>query len=210
MLVRWRHRIYFALLVVVGVVIAVGAHPYDTPTPVGAAFKHLSQGSSVAFALRSTGRAVPLVILGFAGLLGAGTTAAVDRLRRRERRRFAIAIPVVLGVLLLVNLPALWTGSFYGDNLQRPEEIPQYWKDAAKYLDSRRQRHPGARAAGLGLRLVPLGPDRRPRSPRGSSTGPTSRASSSRTARRRRPNLLNAFDLRLQDRKLEPGRRSRR
>ena len=35
--VRWRHRAFFVLLVVVGVVIAVGAYPYDDPSPLGGA-----------------------------------------------------------------------------------------------------------------------------------------------------------------------------
>ena len=203
-LVRWRHRIYFAALVVVGVVIAVGAHPYDSPTPVGAAFKHLSQGSTVAFALRSTGRAVPIVILGFAGLLGAGTTAAVDRLRARERRRWAIAIPVLLGLLLLVNLPALWTGSFYGDNLQRPEALPQYWKDAAAYLDAqgndtRVLELPGSDFGSYrwGQTVDPITPGIMDRPYVARELIPYGSAASA--------NLLNAFDLRLQDRKLTPG-----
>ena len=203
-LVRWRHRIYFALLVVVGVVIAVGAHPYDSPTPIGAAFKHLSQGSTVAFALRSTGRAVPLVILGFAGLVGAGTTALVDRLRARERRRWAIAIPILLGVLLLVNLPALWTGAFYGDNLQRPEEIPGYWKDAAAYLDSRGNdtrvmELPGSDFGSYrwGQTVDPITPGIMDRPYVARELIPYGSAASA--------NLLNAFDLRLQERKLDPA-----
>jgi hypothetical protein len=202
-LVRWRHRIYFGLLVVIGVVIAVGAHPYDSPTPVGAAFKHLSQGSTVAFALRSTGRAVPLVILGFAGLLGAGTTAFVDRLRAREWRRWSIAVAVLLGVLLLVNLPALWTGSFYGDNLQRPEELPKYWKDAAAYLDARGHdtrvlELPGSDFGSYrwGQTVDPITPGIIDRPYVARELIPYGSAASA--------NLLNAFDLRLQERKLAP------
>jgi hypothetical protein len=201
--VRWRHRVYFAALVVVGVVIAVGAHPYDSPTPVGAAFEALSRGSTVAFALRSTGRAVPLVILGFAGLLAAGTTAAVDMLRARGRPRVAIVLPVLAGVLLFLNLPALWTGAFYGTNLQRPEALPRYWQDAAKYLDdqgdsTRVLELPGSDFGSYrwGQTVDPITPgiiDRpyvaRELIPYGSPAS---------------ADLLNAFDLRLQDRELDP------
>jgi arabinofuranan 3-O-arabinosyltransferase len=42
----------------------------------------------------------------------------------------------VVGALLLISFPALFDGTFYGKNLQRPEEIPQYWKDAAAALDA--------------------------------------------------------------------------
>ena len=43
-LVRWRHRVYFVLVLVLGAVVAVGAHPYDSPTPIGALFKWLARG----------------------------------------------------------------------------------------------------------------------------------------------------------------------
>ena len=33
--VRWKHRPFFVGILLVGVVIAVGAHPYDSPTPLG-------------------------------------------------------------------------------------------------------------------------------------------------------------------------------
>ena len=53
------------------------------------------------------------------------------------------------------------------ENLQRPEELPQYWLDAAQFLDSprpdhRRLGHAGARDAGHRLRVVPVGQHRRP------------------------------------------------
>jgi hypothetical protein len=34
--VRWRHRAYFVLLVVVGLVLSVGANPFNNPSPLGA------------------------------------------------------------------------------------------------------------------------------------------------------------------------------
>ena len=37
-LVRWRHRVFFIALTVIGVVIAVGAYPYGHPSPLGALF----------------------------------------------------------------------------------------------------------------------------------------------------------------------------
>lgn len=206
--VRWRHRVYFAAVAVLGVVIAVGAHPYDSPTPIGAAFKKLSQGSTVAFALRSTGRAVPLVVLGLAGLMAAGVTALVDRwaaagVRRPRFRIAAIAVPVVVGILLVVNLPALATGGFYGSNLQRPEEIPQYWKDAIAHLDAqphdtRALELPGSDFGSYrwGQTVDPITPGLMDRPYVARELIPYGSAASA--------NLLNAFDLRLQDRQLDP------
>ena len=50
---------YFVVLTVVGVVVAVGANPYDDPSVVGGLFKSFAESSSFGLALRSTSRAVP-------------------------------------------------------------------------------------------------------------------------------------------------------
>ena len=120
---------------------------------------------------------------------------------RTGHRDRALVIAAAVGALVIVNLPALWNGTFYGKNLQRPEEVPQYWKDAAAYLDAQPARHARARASrartsrrtGGGTRSIPSRP--------GSWTDRTSRElipyGSPASA-----NLLNAFDLRIQDRQL--------
>ncbi|HEX5613653.1 MAG TPA: alpha-(1-_3)-arabinofuranosyltransferase family protein [Acidimicrobiia bacterium] len=135
--IRWRHRAFFVFLAVTGVVIAVGAHPYDDPTPLGSVFKAFATSSTAGLALRSTGRAIPLVTLALAVLLGRGVDVGMDALRRRRRGRVAWAVPAVVAALLVASFPALYDGSYYGENLQRPEEIPQYWDDAAEFLDAR-------------------------------------------------------------------------
>lgn len=129
--VRWRHRGYAICLVVVGTLIAVGAHPYDDPSPLGGAFKALASTSTVGLALRSTPRAVPLVALGMALLLG----AALSALARRAPIAGAVA-SVAAGALVLAGLPPLFTGDVaVGDGIKRPEAIPSYWQDAADHLD---------------------------------------------------------------------------
>jgi arabinofuranan 3-O-arabinosyltransferase len=80
--VRWRYRAFAVLLVVLGTFVAVGAHPYDDPVAVGGLFKDLATSSSVGLALRSTPRAVPLVVLGIALLVGAGVSALSARTAR--------------------------------------------------------------------------------------------------------------------------------
>ena len=133
--IRWRHRVYFVVLIALGVLIAVGAHPYNDPSPFGSIVKSFGEGSTVGLALRSVGRAVPLVVLGFGVLLGVGANLLVRWLARRGQLRFGLAACVLLGILAIVNLPALWKGTFYGDNLQRPETLPKYWTDAIAALD---------------------------------------------------------------------------
>src|SRR5215212_1345801 len=124
MCVRWLHRAYFVVLVVVGVVVAVGANPYDDPSPLGGVFKSFAESSSFGLALRSTSRAVPLVALGLAVLLGVGVNAVSSTWRGRDRD--VAGVPLrgmllagVIVVLAVVNLPALWTGDFYTQDLTR-------------------------------------------------------------------------------------------
>ncbi|MDQ1477997.1 MAG: arabinofuranan 3-O-arabinosyltransferase [Actinomycetota bacterium] len=132
---RWRHRVFFVLLLFVGVVISVGAHPYDSPTPLGGLFKSFATSSTAGLALRSTGRAAPLVVLSLAVLLGLAANALFVRLRRRGKTALAYAVPLLIGVLIFVNFPALVDGTFYGKNLQRDETLPSYWTSAIAALD---------------------------------------------------------------------------
>ena len=133
---RWRHRFFFVAMLVVGVVIAVGPSPYASPTPLGAVFKAFANSSSAGLALRSTARAVPLVVLALAVMLGLGLNVTFDALRRRGRPLIGAAMVGVVVLLIVANLPAIFNGSFYGKNLERPENVPAYWTQAAKYLDS--------------------------------------------------------------------------
>lgn len=135
-LVRWRARAYFALLVVVGVVIAVGAAPYTNPSPYGAVFKWFTLNSSTGFALRNVNRAVPIVILGLAALLGAGVDVVARRYAERERPVLAVlATALVAALCLTVAVPAL-TGGYYSRYLERNEAIPGYWQRAIRSLSA--------------------------------------------------------------------------
>lgn len=134
--IRWKHRVYFVLLILVGVTIAVGTHPYSNPSPFGALIKAFSEGSTAGLALRSVGRAIPLVALGFAVLLGIGVNLVVQGLHARRRTLLAFGIAAAVGAVIIVNLPALWNGTFYGKNLQRPSTVPAYWTAAIASLNA--------------------------------------------------------------------------
>jgi arabinofuranan 3-O-arabinosyltransferase len=129
---RWLHRAYFVALVLVGTVVAVGVYPYADPSPAGRLFKALAEGSTLGLALRSTPRAVPLVALGIAMLLGAGISAYAA-----SRPRFAFGAAAVVALLAVVNLAPAWQADLVEANLSRPSEVPQYWLDAAVHLDAR-------------------------------------------------------------------------
>ncbi|MFN8028574.1 MAG: alpha-(1-_3)-arabinofuranosyltransferase family protein [Acidimicrobiia bacterium] len=142
--VRWRHRSYFVVITVIGVAVAVGAYPFEDPSPLGGLFKSFAESSSFGLALRSTSRAVPLVVMGLSVLLGVGVNAVARAWPGRTvasgpLRGFAITGPLLacaLVVLAIANQPALWNGSYSTKALERDEDIPQYWTDAIKAADA--------------------------------------------------------------------------
>ncbi|MEJ7844937.1 MAG: alpha-(1-_3)-arabinofuranosyltransferase family protein [Acidimicrobiales bacterium] len=131
---RFAHRSFFVTLVVVGLVAAVGAHPWDDPSALGAVWKAVLR-TDAGLALRSLPRAVPLLALGFAAGLGAGVaslaTATAPALRRACR-------PIAYGAMVasVLALPPLWRGELVADNLDRPSEVPAYWQAAAAHLQA--------------------------------------------------------------------------
>ena len=138
MAVRWRHRAYLILLVVVGVALSVGAHPYDGPTPLGRLLKDFMTETTAGLAMRSTDRATPLVILGLALLLGAGVSA----LWRRRPLVSGVVALVVLG-LVVANNPAIFNGDAeVARRFTQPAVIPAPERQAAAHLNAT---HPNTR-----------------------------------------------------------------
>lgn len=160
---KWSHRVYFAVLMLLGMVIAVGAHPYASPTPLGRLFKAFAENSTAGLALRTTPRAAPLVVLGEVVLL-AGGLEALRRAMAARRERSAAAtsttttgaahrsrratLPVRLGgwaalptlavvALLLANMTPLFQGTLVDKSLQAPEKVPDYWQQAIAGLDAK-------------------------------------------------------------------------
>ncbi|QYG93020.1 DUF3367 domain-containing protein [Iamia sp. SCSIO 61187] len=129
--VRWRYRGFFVVLVVVGLVVAVGAHPWGEGAPISAGFEVFLR-SQAGLAMRSLPRAVPLVALSLAVLVGVAVTAVGERLPRLER-----PLGTGLALLAVVALPPLWLGQMVADNLQRDEDLPSYWTEAAAAIDAR-------------------------------------------------------------------------
>ncbi len=133
-LTRWSQRRYAALLVFVGVVLAVGVHPIADPSPLMSRLATSSR-STISLAIRSSTRALPLSNLGLA--LGAGALAtAASGLARRHRPRLRLAVPLVIIGLAVLNLPALFDGGFVDPALVRDQDPPAAWREAAATLDS--------------------------------------------------------------------------
>ncbi|HEY4375779.1 MAG TPA: alpha-(1-_3)-arabinofuranosyltransferase family protein, partial [Acidimicrobiales bacterium] len=127
---RFRDRAFFALLVLTGMFLAVGAHPWAHPSPAGSVVKSFLL-TAVGESMRSLPRAVPLLALGLAVFAGAGI-GAVAALRPKLGRPLTAAV-VLLAVLAL---PPLWTGKMVDNNLDRAEDIPSYWKADIAALDA--------------------------------------------------------------------------
>lgn len=125
------------IVLVIGAVLAVGPHPFADPSPLWSWAADDPTGV-LSLALRSSTRAVPLVVVVVA--LGAGAVAERTRTRLRQRGwsvRQSLVAPAVLCSLSVINLPALVTGGFIDSGLERPETIPTAWTDAARFLDAR-------------------------------------------------------------------------
>ncbi len=129
-MIRWRHRTYFVLLILVGMVFAVGAHPFLSPTAVGRVLKSFFTTSTAGLALRSTDRASPLVMLGLAVLLGAGITAL-----SRRARWIGLAGAGLTVVVIGVANPAVWDGATVADHFTQPATLPGYVTSAANALN---------------------------------------------------------------------------
>ncbi len=125
------------VLLVIGTILAVGAHPFAEPSPLWRLAVD-NPTSALSLALRSSTRAAPLVVLVVA--LGAGALAErVGRWfgsRSHDPRRGILA-PLAVCILALVNMPALVTGRLVDPVVDRPEDVPGAWIDAAQLLDQR-------------------------------------------------------------------------
>ncbi|MCU1388903.1 MAG: hypothetical protein JWL72_2241, partial [Ilumatobacteraceae bacterium] len=127
---KWVNRRYAALLVFVGIVLAVGVHPIENPSPLMSGFADNSR-SSIALALRSSTRALPLSTFGIA--LGAGAfVTAIGHTRFRLRT----LAPWVAGLLAIANLPVLFNDGLVDPNISRDENPPAAWHQATTALDA--------------------------------------------------------------------------
>lgn len=133
--VRWPHRRFAAALVVAGGVLAVGVHPIDDRSPLMRLLAG-SDDAGLALALRSSTRALPVMFLG----LALAAAALVESLPRPRFERLASGVVVLV---VLANLPGLWTGAFVDPALERDQDPPDAWREAAASVDGRVLMLPG-------------------------------------------------------------------
>lgn len=134
-LTSWSGRRFAAMLVFVGAVLSVGVHPIGSPSPLMSLVANDDE-SGIALALRSSTRALPLLALGLAigigSLLAAAPTSNIRRPSLPTVRTVAAAGAVVL---VLVNLPSLWRFDLVDPAIDRDQDPPAAWTDAAQALD---------------------------------------------------------------------------
>jgi arabinofuranan 3-O-arabinosyltransferase len=129
-LVRWSQRRYAVLLVFAGIVLGAGVHPIDNASPLMRPLAENSR-STLALAIRSSTRALPMSNLGLALGIGALVTAVAGT--RLRTRAFA---PVLVVLVAVVNLPVLWNGGMVDPALERDQEPPAAWQQAADDLSA--------------------------------------------------------------------------
>ncbi|MCB0994730.1 MAG: DUF3367 domain-containing protein [Acidimicrobiales bacterium] len=127
--VRWPFRAFHLASAVVGVVLAVGVAPFDAPSPLGRIVASGAQ-SDLVLSLRSTHRALPLLVLATAMSLGAAVEAGSIRWPKRSH-----ALAAAASLLIAAALPSWWTGGAVGDELGW-DDVPAAWTDAAASLDA--------------------------------------------------------------------------
>ncbi len=130
--VRFRERTFFLLLLVTGTFLAVGAHPWDDGSLASSGVRAVLE-SDAGLSMRSLPRAAPLVVLATSVFLGSLIAAIAA-----ERSRWARPLTAAAMVLALAALPPLWQGRLVDANLDRAEDLPEYWLDAAAALDAAR------------------------------------------------------------------------
>ncbi len=129
-LVRWSQRRFAVLLVLCGIVLGVGVHPIAGASPLMRPLAENSR-STLSLALRSSTRALPMSNLGLALGIGALVTALLA-----TKFRFRSLLPVLIVVLAVANLPALWNGGLVDPALERDQDPPAAWREAADALSS--------------------------------------------------------------------------
>lgn len=193
---RFRYRVFFVGTALVGLVVSVGAHPWDDPTPYGSVFKAFaSEGPGLA--LRSTPRAIPLLALSLAVFLGAGVAAAAARVPARRTAYAALAL-----VLVCANMSPLFMGRMIDRFLERPNDVPEYWHEVGEHLSAGNRRTRALEIPGIEFANYRWGASVDPITP-----GLTDREYAARElvpyGSEASANLMNAIDTPLQDRSFD-------
>jgi arabinofuranan 3-O-arabinosyltransferase len=136
-LTRWRHRLFFLFLMILGVFITAGVFPVHAPTPFGRLLLDAYRNVPGAAGLRTTYKFASGLNLSVAVLAGIGVGAALTRLRTVPNPGWAKAGAIAAVVLIVgANSSPLWTGHLYAKS-RSTGPIPRYWQKALTALAGR-------------------------------------------------------------------------
>jgi arabinofuranan 3-O-arabinosyltransferase len=134
---RGEHRRFAGLLAFIGMVLAVGVHPFDDSSPL---VRLLTGGddTGLALAFRSSTRAVPVMALGIA----LGAAALAERVPARPIRmqlpsfltcrRLASCLIVMVAI---ANMPPMWKAQLVDPAIDRDADLPTAWLDATAHIN---------------------------------------------------------------------------
>jgi arabinofuranan 3-O-arabinosyltransferase len=136
-LTRWRYRLFFLFLMILGVFVTAGVFPVHSPTPFGRLLLDAYRNVPGAAGLRTTYKFASGLNLSVAVLAGIGVGALLTRLRTVPRPGWAKAGAVAAVVLIVgANAYPLWTGHLYARS-RSTRPIPRYWQRALTALAGR-------------------------------------------------------------------------
>jgi hypothetical protein len=133
-LTRFRERLLFAAIALIGIVAMVGAFPPDGPSAYGRLLLSGFDAIPQLAGIRTTYKAGAGAAIGIAALVGIGVGAAAVAIR--ARRRYLSWIPVVVALVAIgAAASPFWSGNLYSSE-NRMHSIPGYWSRAFKWLNS--------------------------------------------------------------------------
>lgn len=148
---KFPYRIHLSLLTLIGLGVAAGASPLSDSSLYGQLFDVVVNNES-GFALRSTPRALPLVLIALALSTAWGLQTLLTSTNSTGVRHWSfprggnsdtrIVIGVVLIAIVVNNFP-WFTQRTMTDIITRDEHLPSYWTDAAKAIDTQRDESTG-------------------------------------------------------------------
>jgi arabinofuranan 3-O-arabinosyltransferase len=144
-----RHRVWFGSILLVSLVLMVGGHPNDDPSPFGRLLMGAFDQSTTARGFRATYKAGAGLMVAVALLVGAAVVAIERRaspgsipsgrpLARsvsgpsRRQPFIRLLMAPIGGALVLASFP-FWTGRLYAER-ETYGDIPQYWEEAFDHL----------------------------------------------------------------------------
>ena len=132
--VRHRHTRHCVALLVVGLAVAVGANPQGAPSLYGRLFEAVVNNES-GFALRSSPRATPVLLIALAVSLGVASDRLSAHLRSRAKKRsLAFSWGLIAVLILAQNYP--WVaGRLLTPSIARDEQLPAHWRETARAIE---------------------------------------------------------------------------